>query len=320
MIRIGQSDLEVMGLLAELRLATAEQLAAATGGSAEAMARRMRQLSVENGYVQMRVQDLGQGPGRPRNLFALARPGAESLAQAGRLTTEQLAAVVELPAHGTHRHLIMANTVWAQLRGIPRRVPFLEAPYLASYSPLTERTPDGKSVLLDQVSMEDGRLIGFEPDGAFCLRHLELNMALLFLVEADRGTEPRSTQDERAAINRKLACYRRYFALEGYRRYEKRWGCTFNGFRLLVIAETPQRAQAVCRLVLESPPSQFVWVTESGKLLTQGVHAPIWTVGGDTQLAAQSILGGQYERVRNLLDSGSRDLLPPVSQNVSSGH
>jgi hypothetical protein len=206
---------------------------------------------------------------------------------------------------------MMANSVWVQLRRIQRQTPFLTECHLASDSPLTERTSNGKSVLLDQVALEDGKLIGFEPDGAFCLHHAEIRQSLLFLFEVDRGTEPRTSLAERPAISRKLACYQRYFATEGYKKYEERWGSLFPGFRLLILAETAQRTEAICRLVRESPPSEFVWIAEYGNMLAQGLHAPIWYAGGDTQLAAQSSLGGQYERVKALIGNADGCEAPP---------
>jgi len=302
MVRIGPGDLEMLMLLAEFRVASAEQLAVASGGNAEATARRLRRLCRENGFIQMLSQDLRCGPGRPRNLFALTQAGADALGRAGRLSIAQTANIAALPAPRTQPHLIMTNWVWARLRQIVRRAPFLVECHLASDSPLTERTSSGRSVLHDQVALEDGQLIGFEPDGAFCFRHLELGKALLFLLEVDRGTEPRTSPADRPAIGRKLACYQRYYATEGYKTYEKRWGSPFRGFRLLILAETSQRAEAICRLVRQSPPSEFVWTAEYGNLLAQGLHAPIWLAGGDTQLAAQSILGGQYQRVQALID------------------
>jgi len=304
MARIMQTDLDVLVLLAELRLATADQLAVATGANAEAMGRRLRQLSSESSYVRILTQDLGTGPGRPRNLFALGKVGAQALVEADRLPPERVDAVVAPSAPVTHRHLLMGNSVWVQLRSIQRRVPFLEATYLATHSPLIERSEGGASVLHDHVAMGDGCVIGFEPDGVFYLRHLEMDKTLLFFLEADRGTEPRATLSERAAIVQKLKLYQQYLASEGYRRYEKRWGSALKGFRLLILAETAQRTRAICRSVQECPPSSFVWVAEHNSLLTLGLHAPIWNVGGNVELAAQSILGSQYERVCNVLGNG----------------
>ena len=314
MIRLGDHDLETLFLLAELRLATPEQLAMATGGSPAALENRLRKLADGNsGYVLKLVQDLVQGPGRPRHLFALGRRGAQLLLQAGRVPGDRLAAIADPPSPTTYRHVSMLNTLCVLARCLQRRAPFMAASILAAHSPLIEHRPDGKSILCDHVSTKDGELIAFEPDAALCLRHLELNMALLFFVEADRGTEPRNASDERAAIAQKLTCYRRYFSLAGYRRYQDRWECPFRGFRLLMVTETQRRYEAVCRLVCQGPASQFVWITEHTSLLAHGLHGKIWAVGGNTQLAAQSILDGQQERVRTLMEND--DATPAVGEH-----
>ena len=76
MIRMRKKDWDTLGLLLEYRALTSEQLARAKGVNADAIARRLGQLAGAHGpealgLVTTEPLDMGDGPGRPRNLFSL---------------------------------------------------------------------------------------------------------------------------------------------------------------------------------------------------------------------------------------------------------
>ena len=91
-------------------------------------------------------------------------------------------------------------------------------------------------------------------------------------------------------VRQKIQNYLAYFRSEGYKRYERVWGCTLRGFRLLFLANSHARCLTLCRLVEEMPPSNFVWATDQEKMFEHGLADAIWARGGHAQKPLESIL------------------------------
>ena len=92
-------------------------------------------------------------------------------------------------------------------------------------------------------------------------------------------------------IRQKIINYQWYFESERYKRYEEVFKCNLLGFRLLFLTNTYSRLVALCKLVREMSPTNFVWLTECSRLFPEGVSAKIWAVGGDLDGTQGSILG-----------------------------
>ena len=65
------------------------------------------------------------------------------------------------------------------------------------------------------------------------------------------------------------------------------WNCRFRGFRLLFITHNRGRLCTLCRLIREMQPAEFIWLTDQADLLSKGVWAPIWTLGGLVNVPTQ---------------------------------
>ena len=76
-----------------------------------------------------------------------------------------------------------------------------------------------------------------------------------------------------------------------YKKYEQVWNCPLNGFRLLFLTISHSRLAALCGLVQEMPPSDFIWLTEQSRMFADGASAAIWARGGKLETPHESILG-----------------------------
>jgi hypothetical protein len=124
------------------------------------------------------------------------------------------------------------------------------------------------------------------------LTHRELGKTLLFFLEVDRENQPlRSSSRPQGAVQRKIFNYQAYLRLERYRRYEQILQCRLIGFRLLILTCSPSHLAAICRLVRQAAPSDFIWLTDQESLLSRGIWAPIWVRGGRATEPPESILG-----------------------------
>jgi hypothetical protein len=313
MIRMRQKDWDTLGLLLEYRALTSEQLARAKGVNADAITRRLGQLAEAHGpealgLVTTQPLDMGDGPGRPRNLFSLTPQGLTKLRERGGLP-EPSGGKWDLEARpASPRHLELLNWMWVWLRDLERRAPFLRVRVYSSASPFLPNVSGRRTILHERIRFpHEPTAVGLQPDGVFAIQHQELRKALLFFVEIDMGTEGlTSVAPAPGKITRKLQCYEQLFVNETYRRYESIFSATFRGFRMLLVSHDSAHLPALCRQVRSRADWNFVWLTSRGALVSQGAHAPIWYAGGRLDLPPESILGGEAARMTILPPHESR--------------
>jgi hypothetical protein len=134
--------------------------------------------------------------------------------------------------------------------------------------------------------------VKFTPDAVFGIRDSVADKTCLFFLEVDFGTETMvSPKRDTTDIRQKIINYQWYFQSRGYRRYEEVFKCQLRGFRLLFLTSTRGRLVALCELIQQIRPSNFVWLTECGSLFPDGISAEIWARGGDLHEPLRSILG-----------------------------
>ena len=115
---------------------------------------------------------------------------------------------------------------------------------------------------------------------------------LLFFLEADMSTETLASADKDSKdVRQKIINYQTLFRSGHYKRYARVFDASINGFRLLFLANTSARLAALCRLIKEMPPSDFVWLTDQELMFSHSLSAEIWVRGGRDNESLQSILG-----------------------------
>ena len=126
----------------------------------------------------------------------------------------------------------------------------------------------------------------------FFIESIQQKNSLLFFVEVDMGTEAiSSSKNPSRAFRQKILNYQDYFHSKGYKQYEDYWKREFSGFRLLIITNNQAHLNGLCRLVIETPPSDFIWLTDEDSLHSHGISDKIWIRGGRTDSPLESILG-----------------------------
>ena len=272
-MKANASDLKLLTRLGEYRWLTVLQLAALEERSPRVLRRRLITLG-EAGFLDREwMPPLKGTPGRPEQVVSLSAAGAKLLRARG----------VALPAirrpdqaaagFSGIAHQILLNWFRVHLVDLPRRVPGLSVGFEAG----------GRNAAAEMT---------FVPDGAFMLRHQDRPQTLLFFLEVDRGTESLGgSPSGEGSIREKIANYQGFFRAGEYKRYEQLWQVQFNGFRLLILAETSPGWQSLCRLVQDLPPSDFIWLTSREHLFAHGLAGAIWARGGRDGQAAESLLG-----------------------------
>lgn len=285
-------DIELITLLGDYQVLTGRQLAALTERNQHALCRRLRLLAAE-GLVLPIEQNVLRGRGRPELVFTPSSSGLKRLpAPESSPPATPRTPISPTQLHDLGHRLLLnwfrIHLVHMQrtLQGLTVRLEVEPGVALNPSEPGRDAGNPGKG-----RSVED-RPVDFEPDGAFAITETETGKSLLFFLEVDMGTEVlQSTKGSDKDIRRKIQNYRSFFTGRGYKEYEQSWGCAFNGFRLLFMANEPKRLTALCRFVQSMPASDFIWLTDQQAMFEQGVSANIWARGGRLDEPRESILG-----------------------------
>lgn len=276
-------DLVLLQTLADFRLATVPLLAARLGISEQMIRRRCRRMS-RCGFLTTCPRNSGYGRGRPEWVYSVT-PAAVQQLSAAKLLLPNVPAdqVTGESVLRTAEHQMLLNWLAVHIKAIEKQGNEFEVKFISSESPL-HPSGMGVAILRDQVELPDDSSISFTPDAVLCITHKALRKSLLFFLEVDMGTEtvadPKRASD--IDLRRKLIAYRAYLGRRGYKRYEDRnlFNAHFNGFRLLLVAVSPQRREALCRLVRAIQPSDFVWVADYAALEHAGLRHSVWSIGG----------------------------------------
>ncbi len=291
--RLAGTDVEILATIAEHRVLNACHLAVLLQRNANALRRRLKLLRDEN-LIRVSTRAFGNNRGRPEHVLSLHENGVDLLKARGLIDSSLCYDAITAKKLHCIEHELLASDFRVQLAQMVRVSPALSIRFFSSASPQLPGAREYRPLVRERIPAADGRSddIEFTPDGVFAITHKERNKTLLFFLEVDMGTEPReSPRNPQRAVRQKIVNYQTYFRLERYRRYEKTLRCALRGFRLLFLTATTTRLMALSRLVRNTPPCGFIWLTARDNMLSQGVWAPIWVRGGDGVKPLQSILG-----------------------------
>ena len=296
--RPNKNDLKLLACIAEHKVLTVHQLSALSQRSNQVIRRRLRVLESET-LVTTKQRGYGRNPGRPEDLIFLTEKGAILLQDRVTLpgkyartfdnTVDPIFIDHELLVNWFHIHLLQIEKVIPTVSVCHE----LQIPHSLTQS-MSEPDFLWERIAKDNTPKEFSEVI---PDAVFSITHKETRKTLLFFLEVDMGTETiasinRDTRD----IRQKIINYQALFSSGSYKRYERFFKSKLNGFRMLLMTNTLARLTALCRLVQEMPPADFIWLTDQQKMFSHGVSADIWVRGGRNNEPPQSILGPRLAR------------------------
>lgn len=293
--KINKNDLHLLAALAEHRILTVSQVTAIQQKSKQVVRRRLKSLG-EAGLVASISQGFGRGMGRPERLISIANGGVELLRSRLRTLKNVPASRIRAERLPFLDHQLLTNWFRIHLGNIENVISQLSFRFLAPTSPFLKSDKKDRPLIFERIPYEGNSREpnGFTPDGVFSAKHRELKKTLLFFLEVDMGTETiASPKRDPRDIRQKILNYQKYFRSDRYKRYEKVWNCSLNGFRLLFLTNTDDRLLALCKLVREMPPSDFVWITSTNQMFSDGLSAEIWFRGGEHVNPPESILGSE---------------------------
>ena len=285
--KLSPVQLEVLRHLATYQLLTAEQVAVLRDVTLRGARKGLAKLD-GLGMVEARYQAYGQARGRPAKAYSLSPEGIRCLR--GWDTSLENAVLAPWDDGAGPAHHLLLNWFLLHVLHIPRMHQQLQVQVLGGLRGPLMASSDNHAGTADII-----------PDAIFAIHCEEQGKTLLFFTEIDMGTESlaspsRASRDFREKILR----YQDHFRAAAYKRHEVPLGCGLRGFRMLVVANSQRRLASLCRLVQQTPPSDFIWLTDQASMFANGLSAAIWARGGHQERPTESILGPTYGRVAPL--------------------
>ncbi len=293
--RLTDMDRQLLRSLADHRLLTVKLAAVLHRRNFRALHRRLSELG-EAGFLASATVSYGGKQGRPEKVLSLARAGIDKLRAYGLLSADIPSARITADALNCWEHQLLLTTFRVQLSHLGTVVPHLKIDFLSSTSPFLPIQGDDRPLTWESTSTQDNaaEITSFLPDGVFAISHPQGQRTVLFFLEVDMGTEPLvSAKHPHGDIRQKILNYQACFRNGRYKRYEKVWNCPLRGFRLLFLVRGADRWAQLCRLVSQTPPSDFIWLADEAMMLGEGVWGKIWAKGGRAEAFNHSILGSQ---------------------------
>jgi len=291
--RLKTADCNILECFAEYRVLTVSQVAAIFHKSRQVTRRRLHDLE-ERGLVEVVGSEFGRGRGRPENSLGLAECGIDVLKERGLLGQDIPYERILGDSLFAKDHQLLVNWFRIYLMEIERALPRVSIKVFAHNSLYLPKGQDGRIVITDCSPVPGSGIKGikFTPDAVFAITDSVAGKTCLFFLEVDRGTEiVASPKRDMIDIRQKIVNYQWYFHSGGYKRYKEVFKANLCGFRLLFLASTYGCLKTLCKLTQVMKPSNFIWLTECGRLFADGASAEIWARGGDLHAPQQSILG-----------------------------
>lgn len=244
-MRLTARDLKLLANLADLRLASGEQLAALDGGSAQNVSRALLALW-ENGYVdrllgQMQTRLLYKGS-FPL-IYGLTRPGAWLLRKHGYEVRRRLLYETDKQRTAGWRfieHRVDISEFMVQLALACRGRGGIELVERAQLFPSAEKTQRDRRIRLRAKARIDGdyKRLSVDPDEMFGLRYGNSQKESFFFLERDRAQMPvkRLKNTDQTYYQKKMLTY---FAAHIAGEHERELGLP--NFRVLTVTTSKER-------------------------------------------------------------------------------
>lgn len=264
----------VLILIADYRWVTALQLAILANKSPKRAQEYLITLFKAKMVRRIAYHPLTQKAGRACYVYAITRKGMKDL----NLDTPHIKSVPSLPKLSPFQipHILAVNNFRISLqRQCQAHSSFDLVAEAPEYRGLGLSLQDLETLPIvagrTRGSSEDEMHFNLVPDLAFVLGKQE--QRALLLTEIDRSTE------SFGILHEKLTTYHRFGKWQGWKIYEHHFGCSFHGFRLLLVGER-KRLERLIHQATQTQDLSFVFYSDTKQVEEQGPLSPIWSTPG----------------------------------------
>lgn len=250
------------------RYVTSVQIARLYFNKSQKVAQRRLRALTSAGLLQRFAPSEARRAGFQTWWYALARAGARLVSEAEGLPLAAVLASTRMPrTAGFLAHHALVTDVRLWLREACASTPEFSHRFLSTYE---TRGVERRAAL----PLPGGRVV--LPDGAFLLTRGDRHA--LFLLEADRGTEP-LTGTHPSSLTRKFLAYREAYDTRAEEHLAALFQARVRGFRITCVAPDEKRQHRLVELAARLDLAPLVWVTTQARIHELGrLDAPIWAV------------------------------------------
>ena len=122
----------------------------------------------------------------------------------------------------------------------------------------------------------------FVPDAVLCITNVSQKKKALIFFEMDRETTTlKKIGGKSKNVQTKIASYSSFWESKNFKKYDEVFDYSFSGFRLLWVALTQRRIDAVSKFCSQEGLGDSAWLSTINEIETKGVFGKVWTVLGN---------------------------------------
>jgi len=122
----------------------------------------------------------------------------------------------------------------------------------------------------------------FVPDAVLCITNVSQKKKALIFFEMDRETTTlKKIGGKSKNVQTKIASYSSFWESKNFKKYDEVFDYSFSGFRLLWVALTQRRIDAVSKFCSQEGLGDSAWLSTINEIESKGVFGKVWAVLGN---------------------------------------
>jgi len=272
------SRLKFLSFIADTGLATNEDVQNLCFGDSvygNTSARRLT-LDLEREGFLVFFESKTDGVGRSPKVFAINKEKKRELMD---ITGRDSVLVIDPNSSFHVKHQLCINSVLVSFLACCERSKNYECEFI------TDLEGTGRSKVFKAITEKEylpcwGKVV-FVPDAVVCVTNVREKKKALFFLEMDRETTTlKKIGGKDKNVQTKIKAYGSLWESKKFKKYDEVFDYSFPGFRLLWVALTQRRVDAVSKFCDQEGLGDSAWLSTIKEIESKGVFGKVWTVPG----------------------------------------
>jgi len=271
------SRLKFLSFIADAGLATNEDVQNLCFGDSVyggKCARRLT-LDLENEGFLVLFENKTESVGRSPKVFVINKEKKQEVMD---ITGRDSVKIID-PGSSFHvKHQLCINSVLVSFMACCDKNRNYECEFITDLEGTGKKKDVLKAVTEKEYLPNWGKVV-FVPDAVVCVTNVSEKKKALFFLEMDRETTTlKKIGGKDKNVQTKIKAYGALWASENFKRYNEIFDYSFSGFRLLWVALTQRRIDAVSKFCSQEYLGDSAWLSTISEIESKGVFSKIWTV------------------------------------------
>jgi len=276
-----KSRLKLLSFIADAGLATNEDARNLCFGNSvygDKCARRLT-LGLENEGLLVSFETKA-GVGRNPKVFAINKKRKQEIMD---ITGKSSIRIIEPGSNFHVKHQLCLNSVLVSFLDCCDRSKFYKCEFITDLEG-TGRKSDALKAITEKEYLPYWGKVVFVPDAVVCVTNVREKKKALFFLEMDRETTTlKKIGGKEKNVQTKIKAYGSLWGSEKFKKYNEVFDYKFSGFRLLWVAMTQRRIDAVSKFCGQEFLGDSAWLSTISEIESRGVFGKIWTLPENSQ-------------------------------------